>query len=112
MPYKVTSFFKEKKIPFTETKDFAAAFDCDVVYMTRIQQERFTDRSEYQRLKNVYTLTAKHLKGKKATVMHPLPRLAEISTEVDALKNAAYFRQAKNGVPVRMALLDLLLRNK
>ncbi len=110
MPSKVTDFFREKRIDFVETGDFRAGLDeVDVLYMTRIQQERFADLSEYERLKGVYTLTAKHLKGKKTVVMHPLPRVGEISADVDALPNAAYFRQARNGVPVRMALLDLLL---
>jgi len=109
MPEKVTDFFKDKNISFHETGDLAAGLDADVLYMTRIQQERFADHSEYERLKDVYTLTSKHLKGKKTIVMHPLPRVGEIATEVDTLPNAAYFRQAQNGVPVRMALLEMLL---
>lgn len=109
VPEKVTSFLKEKGLSYEETTDFAAAFDCDVMYMTRIQKERFTDASEYERLKHVYVLHAAQLKGKDATVMHPLPRVGEIETDVDALPNAAYFRQAKNGVPTRMALIDMLL---
>ncbi|TSC59125.1 MAG: aspartate carbamoyltransferase catalytic subunit [Candidatus Peregrinibacteria bacterium Greene0416_19] len=109
MPEKVTSFLHEKKLFFEETGDFAAGLDCDVLYMTRIQEERFADHSEYERLKLVYQLSATHLKGKKVTVMHPLPRVGEIATDVDPLPNAAYFRQARNGVPVRMALLEMLL---
>ncbi|MFA6523752.1 MAG: aspartate carbamoyltransferase [Candidatus Peribacteraceae bacterium] len=109
VPEKVTSFLKEHELPFQETTDFAAAFDADVVYMTRIQKERFADSSEYERLKHVYVLNASHLKGKKATVMHPLPRVGEIALDVDPLPNAAYFRQARNGVLVRMALLEMLL---
>lgn len=109
IPEKVTSFLKEKGLPYEETTEFTAALDCDVAYMTRIQQERFTDRSEYERLKLVYVLKATQLKGKNVTVMHPLPRVGEILEDVDALPNAAYFRQAKNGVPMRMALIDMLL---
>ncbi len=109
MPEKVTSFLQEKKLPYEESSDLEAALDCDVLYMTRIQQERFADRSEYDRLKDVYRLDAKHVKDRKATVMHPLPRVGEIDTGVDALPNAAYFRQAKNGVPTRMAVLAMLL---
>ncbi len=109
MPEKVTSFLKEKGIPYEEKDDIAAGLDADMMYMTRVQQERFADKSEYERLKLKYVLTAKHLKGKKVVVMHPLPRVGEISTDVDALPNAAYFRQASNGVPVRMALLAMLL---
>jgi aspartate carbamoyltransferase catalytic subunit len=110
MPEKVTSFCKEKNIPFTETDDFQAGLEADVLYMTRIQQERFADLSEYERLKNVYTLRAAHLHGKKTIIMHPLPRVSEIATEVDDLPTAAYFRQVRNGVPVRMALLGMLLK--
>ncbi len=109
MPEKVTSFLKEKKIPFAETTDIAAALDADMMYMTRVQQERFADKSEYERLKLKYVLTASMVKGKNVIIMHPLPRVGEIATDVDALPNAAYFRQAGNGVPVRMALLAMLL---
>ncbi len=109
MPPKVTDFYKDHKITYVETDDITAGLDCDVLYMTRVQQERFTDKAEYERLKLKYILTADMLKGRKTVVMHPLPRVGEIETGVDALPNAAYFRQAHNGVPVRMALLDLLL---
>ena len=109
MPEKVTSFLKEKKISYTEERDIHAGLDADVLYMTRVQQERFTDRSEYERLKDAYILTAGHLQKKKVTVMHPLPRVNEIALDVDALPNAAYFRQAHNGLLIRMALLAMLL---
>ncbi len=109
MPEKVTSFLKEKNIPFAETTDIAAALDADMMYMTRVQGERFADKSEYERLKLKYVLTAPMVKGKNVIIMHPLPRVGEIATDVDALPNAAYFRQAGNGVPVRMALLAMLL---
>ena len=110
MPEKVTTFFQEKKIAYKETEDIRDALACDVIYMTRVQQERFADKSEYERLKLKYVLTADLLKGKKTVVMHPLPRVGEIAADVDALPNAAYFRQAGNGVPVRMALLAMLLK--
>jgi aspartate carbamoyltransferase catalytic subunit len=109
MPEKVTSFLKEKNIPYVETTDLDAGLDADVLYMTRVQKERFENSVDYEKLKDAYILTANHLKGKKVTVLHPLPRVNEISTDVDALPNAAYFRQAKNGIPVRMALLAHLL---
>jgi aspartate carbamoyltransferase catalytic subunit len=109
MPEKVTSFLQEKKIAFQETDDIANGVGADIIYMTRVQQERFADKSEYERLKLKYILTADTLKGSKATVLHPLPRVGEIATDVDALPNAGYFRQASNGVPVRMALLAMLL---
>lgn len=109
MPEKVTKFLDEKKIPYAETEDLKAGLEADVVYMTRVQEERFADHSEYERLKLKYVLKASHLKGNDVVVMHPLPRVGEIELGVDALQNAAYFRQAKNGVPVRMALLEMLL---
>lgn len=110
MPEKVTSFFKKQKIPFAESEKLEDALDADVLYDTRVQKERFEDPKEYERLKLKYVLTADILKGKNVTIMHPLPRVGEISTDVDALPNAAYFRQVKNGVYVRMALLALLLK--
>ncbi len=109
MPEKVTSFLEEKKIPYEQYDDISAGLDCDIMYMTRVQQERFTEKSEYERLKLKYVLTAQHLQGKNVKIMHPLPRVGEIATDVDALPNAVYFRQAGNGVPVRMALLAMLL---
>ncbi len=112
MPEKVTSFLKERNIPYEEATDLSAGLDADILYMTRVQKERFDDAAEYEKLKNAYVLEAKHLKGKKVTVMHPLPRVGEISTDVDVLKTAAYFRQAKNGIPVRMALLWLMLQRQ
>ena len=111
MPPKVTDFYKEHTVTYVETDDITAGRDCDVLYMTRVQQERFKDPAEYERLKLKYVLTADMVKGKKITVMHPLPRVGEIAADVDALPNAAYFRQARNGVPVRMALLEMLLAN-
>lgn len=109
MPEKVTSFYKEKGLTFTEIDDIRDGLKTDIVYMTRVQKERFEDEKEYERLKLKYILTADMLKGSKAIVMHPLPRVGEIAKDVDALPNAAYFRQAGNGVPVRMALLAMLL---
>jgi aspartate carbamoyltransferase catalytic subunit len=79
--------------------------------MTRIQKERFEDSAEYEKLKGSYVLTREILsKGnKEITIMHPLPRVDEISSDLDDLPNAAYFRQAHNGVYVRMALLALVM---
>ena len=91
---------------FTELTDEVLA-EADIVYMTRIQQERFDDVSEYERLKNVFILdAAKVAKMKKeAIILHPLPRVDEIATDVDPLPQAKYFEQARNGVPVRMTLI-------
>ena len=109
MPEKVTSFYTEKGISFSETNKLEDGLQSDVLYMTRIQQERFADKSQYEKLKDSYVLEASHIKDSDITVMHPLPRVNEISTDVDALPNAAYFRQASNGVIARMALLAMLL---
>jgi aspartate carbamoyltransferase len=112
MPREVVERAQAKGASVRETDDLGLALaQSDVVYMTRIQRERFTDPAEYDRLKDAYVLTRATLgKAKPSiTVMHPLPRVNEISTDVDDLPGAAYFRQSANGVPVRMALLALLL---
>ncbi|USZ72830.1 aspartate carbamoyltransferase [Natronosalvus halobius] len=83
----------------------------DVLYVTRIQRERFPDENEYQRIAGEYQIDLETLEGASddLTVMHPLPRVDEIAAEIDDTDHAAYFEQAHNGVPVRMALLDSLL---
>ncbi len=97
---------------YEETEDIKAIWDCDVAYITRIQEERFSDKEEYERLKNVYSINRAFLQAARRdlTIMHPLPRINELSTDVDDLAGAAYFRQASYGVFVRMALLMLLLK--
>lgn len=113
MPEKVIDFVKEKGISYRETSDYKEWItDADVLYVTRMQKERFTDMSEYEKLKDSFILTLDILKYGKddITIMHPLPRVNEVDYKVDALPNAAFFRQAENGVPVRMALLYLLLQ--
>ncbi len=91
-----------------------AVRDADVLYVTRIQKERFGDEAEYAKVAGSYRIDNAVLAGAKARliVMHPLPRLTEIAPEVDATPHAAYFRQAFLGVPVRMALLSLILTGK
>ena len=83
----------------------------DVLYVTRIQRERFPDENEYQAVAGEYQIDMASLEAadEDLTVMHPLPRVDEIDPDVDDSPHAAYFEQAHNGVPVRMALLDLLL---
>ncbi|MWV64307.1 aspartate carbamoyltransferase [Halorubrum sp. JWXQ-INN 858] len=85
--------------------------ELDVLYVTRIQKERFPDENEYHRVAGEYRIDADTLEDGKEdlTVMHPLPRVDEIAADVDATDHARYFEQAHNGVPVRMALLDTLL---
>lgn len=96
---------------FEETEDIKALWDCDVAYVTRIQEERFVDRSEYEKLKDSYSINRAFLQAsrKETLIMHPLPRINELSTDVDDLPGAAYFRQAAYGVLVRMTLLLLVL---
>jgi len=105
MPAEITAGLRGRGIEIVETADLAeAAAHCDVLYMTRIQKERFADPAEYERLKGSYVVDMALIERAKPgiTVMHPLPRVDEIATEVDAYAGAAYFRQAANGVPVRM----------
>ena len=85
--------------------------ELDVLYMTRIQRERFTNQEEYMRLKDSYVLTPEKMKTAKQEmrVLHPLPRVNEISVAVDDDPRAAYFRQALNGKYMRMALILKLL---
>ncbi|MEC9353665.1 MAG: aspartate carbamoyltransferase [Candidatus Thermoplasmatota archaeon] len=85
--------------------------ELDLLYVTRIQKERFPDPEDYARVAGAYTISAEILRDAKPTlrILHPLPRIDEIATDVDGTDHAAYFRQAFNGVPVRMALLEMLL---
>ena len=99
-------------IPYTEVTSLEDAIPTlDVLYMTRIQRERFDDPAEYERLKDSYVLTAEKMKHAKETmaVLHPLPRVNEISVKVDDDPRAAYFRQTLNGKYMRMALILKLL---
>ena len=92
----------------TETTDLTATIDdADVIYMTRIQKERFPDEDEYSKVAGIYMLTASDLAGAKGSmiIMHPLPRVNEIHPSVDSTRHARYFQQAFNGVVARMALL-------
>jgi aspartate carbamoyltransferase catalytic subunit len=85
--------------------------ELDVLYVTRIQRERFPDENEYRQVAGEYRIDAETLEAAKddLTVMHPLPRVDEIAADVDETTHATYFQQAHNGVPVRMALLDAML---
>ncbi len=85
--------------------------DVDILYTTRIQKERFPDQVEYEKVRNAYRLDRRALSiyTRPVTVMHPLPRVNEISTDLDDYEGSAYFLQAKNGVTVRKTLLSLLL---
>lgn len=101
----------QDKLEIFETSDlFEFLPELDVLYVTRIQKERFPDPEEYEKVKNVYVLGNEILERVKKdfAIMHPLPRVNEIKTELDNTKHALYFEQAANGVPVREALLSIL----
>lgn len=102
----------EQGLPYEQTTDLEAVMpELDVLYMTRVQRERFFNEEDYLRLKDSYILTPEKLAGAKdsLSILHPLPRVNEISTEIDADPRACYFRQARNGKYVRMALILKLL---
>lgn len=112
MPEHICRALKEKNISCRETAELGGAMkEADVLYMTRIQQERFENPKDYEKHKNAYVLTRELVEEKnpKLLIMHPLPRLWEIERSVDDFSGAAYFKQVKNGVAVRMALLALVL---
>jgi aspartate carbamoyltransferase len=112
MPAEITARLRQRGIQVEETTDLEAALSrADVLYMTRIQKERFADPDEYQRLKGSFVLTREMIGriNPDVTVLHPLPRVDEISTDVDDLPGAAYFRQVQNGVFTRMALIALVM---
>jgi len=110
----ILDHLREKQVWYTEETDLDKVLpEVDVVYQTRIQKERFGDRlADYEQCRGVYLITSESLRLMKpnAIVMHPLPRLDEIAMEVDSDPRAAYFRQAQNGLYVRMALLTMVLR--
>ncbi|KAK7320360.1 hypothetical protein VNO77_29769 [Canavalia gladiata] len=109
----IKDYLTSKGVEWEESSDLMeVASKCDVVYQTRIQKERFGEKIElYEEARGKYIVNQDVLKvmKKHAVVMHPLPRLDEITVDVDADPRAAYFRQAKNGLYIRMALLKVLL---
>ncbi len=112
MPYEITGDLRAGGVVIEETADLEEALaEADVVYMTRIQRERFADPAEYERLSGSYVLTRELIErvNPDVTILHPLPRVDEIATDVDGLPGAAYFRQVRNGVYVRMALMALVM---
>ena len=112
MPDHYLKDLQEVGIKCYQTDDvFAVSKNLDILYVTRIQQERFPDPMEYEKYKNAYRLDQSLLSHIKddMKIMHPLPRVGEISPELDETKHAIYFEQAGNGVTVRKALLALVL---
>ena len=112
LPRSITDGLRQQGLTLHETGDLAAAMaKCDVLYATRIQRERFGDPAEYERLRGSYVVDRALIErtNPDVTIMHPLPRVDEIATDVDNLPGAAYFRQAANGVWTRMAILALVV---
>ena len=112
MPKEYKQFLDSKGIEYIETTSIEKHLnDCDILYMTRVQQERFTDPMEYERVKDVYTLNTAMLSNVKDNmkILHPLPRVTEITQDVDETPYAYYFKQAENGLYVRMAIISYLL---
>ncbi len=113
IPDKYKQYCDTKGIPYQEFTEFApeAINSADILYMTRVQKERFTDLMEYEKVKNVYILRDQMLEQSKENlkVLHPLPRVTEISQDVDKNPKAYYFEQAKNGMYTRQAIIcDLM----
>ena len=104
---------KKKGIPYTQTTDLESVMpELDILYMTRVQRERFFNEEDYLRLKDSYILTPQKLANAKQdlSVMHPLPRVNEISVAIDNDPRACYFKQVRNGKYMRMALILMLLK--
>ena len=113
MPGYVKETIAKRNIEFTETSDLESSIPkLDILYMSRVQRERFVSEEEYLRLKDVFILTADKMKLAKPDmiVMHPLPRVNEIATEVDSDPRAKYFEQVRYGMFIRMALIKKLLK--
>ncbi|MBR3203457.1 MAG: aspartate carbamoyltransferase [Solobacterium sp.] len=111
--YVKKNVLKSQNIPYTQTTDLEGSLqELDILYMTRIQRERFFSEEEYVRLKDSYILTAEKMKNapEQMIVMHPLPRVNEISVAVDDDPRACYFKQVLNGKYMRMALIMKLLK--
>jgi len=112
MPAEYKMYLDKVGLKYKETTDLADNIkDADIIYMTRVQRERFSDPLEYEKVKNVYVLRNSMLEGTKPNmkVLHPLPRVNEIHTDVDDNPQAYYFPQALNGVFTRMAIMALIL---
>jgi len=112
LPEYIKGILKKNNIEFSETESLEKPMgEIDVLYMTRVQRERFFNEDDYIRLKDTYVLNAEKMSSakEKMIILHPLPRVNEIAVEIDNDKRAAYFKQAKYGMYVRMALLASIL---
>ena len=113
MPTYLIDDLDKNNIKYEILEDFRDCLDkIDVFYMTRIQKERFPDIEDYQKVKGVYVINKENILGKckeDMIILHPLPRVDEISTDLDETKHALYFKQAKNGIPIRQAMMMKVL---
>ena len=112
MPEEYLKELDRKRISYHEEEDlFKVGSKLDILYVTRIQKERFLNPEEYHHVKGIYQLDPSFLKNTKPNlkILHPLPRVDEINPQLDKAKQSIYFEQAHNGVPVRMALLSMIL---
>jgi aspartate carbamoyltransferase catalytic subunit len=112
MPAEYRALLDSRGLKYTEVSEIEGSLsDVDILYMTRIQKERFNDPMEYERVKNTYVLRRSMLSESRSSmkVLHPLPRVGEIATDVDDSPHAYYFSQAENGVYARMAIICYLL---
>ena len=112
MPEEILNILKQKNIEYTEVESLEGnILNLDILYMTRVQKERFKDEKQYERLKDVYILDKEKLKNAKKdlVILHPLPRVNEIAEEIDNDPRACYFKQVENGKYIRMALILKLL---
>ncbi|MDR1680961.1 MAG: aspartate carbamoyltransferase [Prevotellaceae bacterium] len=112
MPGEYKAYLAERGLAFEEHTDLAGNMaDADILYMTRVQRERFQDPIEYEKVKDVYSLKKAMLSGARPNmkILHPLPRVNEIDADVDATPHAYYFEQARNGMFVRMAIFAYVL---
>ena len=112
MPQEILHDLDKTNIKYVITDNIEEIIDdVNVLYVTRIQKERFADMDDYLKIKGAYIINKKMLEGKDLIVMHPLPRIDEINGDVDDTKYNKYFTQAANAVPVRMAILKTLIKN-
>ena len=113
IPESILDDLTELGIEYEILEDFRECLaDIDVFYMTRVQRERFPDEEEYEKVKGIYIISKENIIGKckdDMIILHPLPRVDEINTDLDDTKHALYFKQAKNGVPVRQAMMLIAL---
>ncbi len=116
MPDYLLEDLRKNNIKYEILSDFRDCLDkIDVFYMTRIQKERFLDVDEYEKLKGIYIINKKNILGKckdDMIILHPLPRVDEISIDLDSTKHALYFKQAKNGIPIRQAMMLKVLEKE